>query len=129
LRYLYATREEMFFHGTRQALLNHTERMLQLEREYASRFPERTKADGLRTGKGSRIQAGQPTGRQARARPGPAARAGRPPPPAHLCRDAGRARESPTLPGSHIWPSALGPSSLTSRVPPKIGMGYYNIYR
>jgi Family of unknown function (DUF6158) len=32
LRYLYATREEAFFHGTRQALLNHTERMLQLER-------------------------------------------------------------------------------------------------
>ncbi len=43
LRHLYATREETFFHGTRQALLNHTERMLQLEREYASRFPERTK--------------------------------------------------------------------------------------
>jgi hypothetical protein len=43
LCYLYATREETFFHGTRQALLNHTERMLQLEREYASRFPERTK--------------------------------------------------------------------------------------
>jgi Family of unknown function (DUF6158) len=29
LRYLYATREETFFHGSRQALLNHTERMLQ----------------------------------------------------------------------------------------------------
>ncbi len=63
LRHLYATREETFFHGTRQALLNHTERMLQLEREYASRFPERTKADALRTRKGSRIQAGQPAGR------------------------------------------------------------------
>ncbi len=63
LRYLYATREETFFHGTRQALLNHTERLLQLEREYARRFPERTKADALRTRKGSRIQAGQPTGR------------------------------------------------------------------
>jgi hypothetical protein len=35
LRYLYATREETFFHGTRQALLNHTERLLQLDREYA----------------------------------------------------------------------------------------------
>jgi hypothetical protein len=43
LRYLYATREETFFHGSRQALLNHTERMLQLEREYANRFPERTR--------------------------------------------------------------------------------------
>jgi uncharacterized protein DUF6158 len=63
LRYLYATREETFFHGSRQALLNHTERMLQVEREYARRFPERTKADALRTRKGSRIQAGQPTGR------------------------------------------------------------------
>lgn len=63
LRYLYATREETFFHGTRQALLNHTERMLQLEREYASRFPERTKALALRTRKGSRILAGQPPGR------------------------------------------------------------------
>ena len=63
LRHLYATREETFFHGSRQALLNHTERMLQLEREYANRFPERTKADRLRTRKGSRAEAGQPTGR------------------------------------------------------------------
>ena len=63
LRYLCATREETFFHGSRQALLNHTERMHQLEREYASRFPERTKADALRTRKGSRTEAGQPNGR------------------------------------------------------------------
>jgi hypothetical protein len=63
LRHLYATREETFFRGSRQALLNHTERMLQLEREYANRFPERTKADPLRTRKGSRTEAGQPTGR------------------------------------------------------------------
>jgi hypothetical protein len=63
LRYLYATREETFFNGTRQALLNHTERMLQLEREFARRFPERTRADALRTRKGSRSHAGQPTGR------------------------------------------------------------------
>jgi hypothetical protein len=63
LRYLYATREETFFHGSRQALLNHTERMLELEREYSRRFPERTKANALRTRKGSRSQAGQPTGR------------------------------------------------------------------
>jgi hypothetical protein len=47
LGHLYATREETFFHGSRQALLNHTERMLQLEREYANRFPERTKARHL----------------------------------------------------------------------------------
>jgi Family of unknown function (DUF6158) len=63
LRYLYATREETFLHGSRQALLNHTERMLQLEREYANRFPERTKADTLRTRRGARAQAEQPTDR------------------------------------------------------------------
>jgi hypothetical protein len=63
LRYLYATREETFFHGSRQALLNHTERMLQLEQEYARRFPERTKTDALRTRKGSRARSGQPPGR------------------------------------------------------------------
>ncbi|HYY81575.1 MAG TPA: DUF6158 family protein [Actinomycetes bacterium] len=63
LRYLYATREETFFHGSRQALLNHTERMLQLEREYANRFPQRTRTGRLRTRKGSRTEAGQPTGR------------------------------------------------------------------
>ena len=62
-RYLYATREETFFHGSRQALLNHTERMLQLEREYANRFPERTRADALRTRKGARGQSSQPTSR------------------------------------------------------------------
>ena len=60
LRYLYSTRAETFFHGSRQALLNHTDRMLQLEQAYANRFPERTKADDLRTRKGSRARAGQP---------------------------------------------------------------------
>ena len=59
-----ATREGTFLHGSRQALLNHTERILQLEREDASRFPERTKADALRTREGSRTEAGQPTGRE-----------------------------------------------------------------
>jgi hypothetical protein len=34
-----------------------------LEREYANRFPERTKADELRTRRGSRMRAGQQTGR------------------------------------------------------------------
>ncbi len=68
LRHLYATREETFFRGTRQALLNHTDRMLQLEREYAGRFPERTRADALRARKGSRLRAGQPGGRQAVAK-------------------------------------------------------------
>jgi hypothetical protein len=34
-----------------------------LEREYANRFPERTRADALRTRKGARGQSGQPTSR------------------------------------------------------------------
>jgi Family of unknown function (DUF6158) len=63
LRYLYSTREETFFHGSRQALLNHTERMLELEREYTNRFPKQTEADPLRTRRGSRAQAGQRTDR------------------------------------------------------------------
>jgi Family of unknown function (DUF6158) len=59
LRHLYETRSDTFFHGSRQALLNHTERMLELEREYASRFPERTTPHELRTRKGPRARAGQ----------------------------------------------------------------------
>jgi hypothetical protein len=61
LRYLHQTREETFFNGSRQALLNHTERMLELEREYTSRFPQETEPDPQRTRKGSRDHAGQPT--------------------------------------------------------------------
>ena len=60
LRHLHETRAETFFNGSRQALLNHTERMLELEREYVSRFPERTQPDEMRTRKGSRARAGQP---------------------------------------------------------------------
>jgi hypothetical protein len=60
LRHMYETRADTFFNGSRQALLNHTERMHQLEQEYASRFPERTKPDEMRTRKGSRDRAGQP---------------------------------------------------------------------
>jgi hypothetical protein len=39
LRYLYGTRAETFVHGSRLALLKHTERILQLGQEDASRFP------------------------------------------------------------------------------------------
>ncbi|MBA2529324.1 MAG: hypothetical protein H0V19_05080 [Euzebyales bacterium] len=60
LRHMYETRAETFFHGSRQALLNHTERMLELEREFVARFPERTEPHELRTRKGSRDRAGQP---------------------------------------------------------------------
>lgn len=60
LRHIYETRAETFFHGSRQALSNHTERMFELEREFAARFPDRTTPDPLRTRKGSRARAGQP---------------------------------------------------------------------
>lgn len=60
LRRMYETRADTFFHGSRQALLNHTQRMLDLEREYVTRFPERTEPDDRRTRKGSRARAGQP---------------------------------------------------------------------
>jgi Family of unknown function (DUF6158) len=63
LRYLYSTREETFFHGSRQALLNHTERMLELEREYTIRFPQQTQPDPLRTRRGSRARSERPADR------------------------------------------------------------------
>ena len=59
LRHLYETRADTFFNGTRQALDVHTERTLELEREYERRFPERTKPAELRTRAGSRARAGQ----------------------------------------------------------------------
>jgi hypothetical protein len=68
LCYLYGTRAETFFHRSWQALLVHTERILQLGQEDASRFPigrDRQPA----TRKGSRARAGQPLGRS--PRPGP----------------------------------------------------------
>ena len=49
--------------GWRLALRRHTERILQLGQEYASRFPDRTRTDSLRARKGSRARAGQPLGR------------------------------------------------------------------
>jgi hypothetical protein len=59
LRHLHRTREETFFNGTQQALGRHTTRMLDLEREYQRRFPDRVRPDELRTREGSRAQAGQ----------------------------------------------------------------------
>ena len=63
LRYLYATPEETFFHGSRQALLTTPSACSSWSGSTANRFPERTKTDRLRTRKGSRGEAGQPTGR------------------------------------------------------------------
>jgi hypothetical protein len=63
LRHLHSTREETFFNGSHQALVNHTQRMIELEREYTNRFPKETEPDELRTRRGSRARAGQPTDR------------------------------------------------------------------
>lgn len=59
LRHLYETRADTFFGGTRQALDVHTHRMLELEREYARRFPDLVGPSELRTRAGSRARAGQ----------------------------------------------------------------------
>jgi hypothetical protein len=56
-------RAETFFHGSRQALLKHTERILQLGQEYASRFPIGPGPTACQPVKGSRAGAGQPLGR------------------------------------------------------------------
>ncbi len=63
LRNLHSTREETFFNGSHQALVNHTQRMIELEREYTNRFPKETEPDAMRTRRGSRARAGQPTDR------------------------------------------------------------------
>jgi hypothetical protein len=48
LERLHATRRETFLHGTADALKAHTSRMLELEEEFANRFPERVKTDPAR---------------------------------------------------------------------------------
>jgi len=59
LRHLYETRADTFFGGTQHALDAHTRRMLELEQEYARRFPDRVRPDERRTRAGSRARAGQ----------------------------------------------------------------------
>lgn len=54
LRQLYRTREETFMSGSADALRTHTDRMLELEHEYAGRFPDETQPDSRRTRKGAR---------------------------------------------------------------------------
>ncbi|HEV2890965.1 MAG TPA: DUF6158 family protein [Frankiaceae bacterium] len=54
LEHLHETRHETFMNGSSDALEAHTERMLELEQEYARRFPNRTAPDQLRTREGSR---------------------------------------------------------------------------
>ena len=54
LRSLYRTREDTFLNGTAKALEEHTERMFELEREYARRFPKETRPAARRTRAGAR---------------------------------------------------------------------------
>jgi hypothetical protein len=54
LERLHETRHETFLNGSADALEAHTERMLELEQEYAQRFPQRTLPDARRTRDGSR---------------------------------------------------------------------------
>jgi hypothetical protein len=51
---LYRTREETFLTGSADALRTHTDRMLELEHEFASRFPEKVRPDRRRTRRGAR---------------------------------------------------------------------------
>ena len=55
----HATRHWVFLHGTAEQFRTHTERMLELEQEYARRFPQRTAPDALRTREGSREMDGR----------------------------------------------------------------------
>jgi Family of unknown function (DUF6158) len=61
LHHLYETRADTFFGGSKHALEVHTQRMLELEREFERRFPDRTRPAPLRTRAGSRARAGQDT--------------------------------------------------------------------
>jgi hypothetical protein len=54
LEHLHETRHDTFLNGSGDALEVHTDRMLELEQEYARRFPQRTAPDALRTREGSR---------------------------------------------------------------------------
>ena len=72
LRHLYQTREDTFFNGSADAFKRHTERMLELESEYARRKPEATKPSPDRTRKGARARSGQ--SRTTRATPKPTRR-------------------------------------------------------
>jgi hypothetical protein len=56
---LHETRHETFLNGSADALKAHTERMLELEAEYARRFPDRTQPDPLRVRNTSRQMDGR----------------------------------------------------------------------
>jgi hypothetical protein len=48
LAHLHETRRETFLHGTEESLNVHTSRMLELEKEFRHRFPERVIPDPAR---------------------------------------------------------------------------------
>jgi hypothetical protein len=58
LEHLHQTRHEVFLHGSEQALLHHTERTAELEKEYVRRHPDRAvDPERLREGARSRDSA------------------------------------------------------------------------
>lgn len=58
LAHLHATRHDTVLGGSESALETHTRRMLALEQEFISRFPEDAAPDPLRTRAGSRHEHG-----------------------------------------------------------------------
>ncbi|HVE62229.1 MAG TPA: DUF6158 family protein [Mycobacteriales bacterium] len=59
VEHLHETRHETFLNGSADSFQAHTDRMLELESEYAQRFPDRTAPDPMRTREGSREQDGR----------------------------------------------------------------------
>jgi hypothetical protein len=72
LRQLFETRADAFFHGTKQALERHTERMHELEREFTKR--KGRMPSSARTRAGARARAGQSPARSPRKPARPARR-------------------------------------------------------
>ena len=60
VRHLHHTRHETFLAGSEDAFETHTNRMLELEREYLRRFPDAASPDPRRTRAGRRRMAGAP---------------------------------------------------------------------
>ena len=62
LAHLHETRHDTFLSGSPDALKHHTDRMFELEAEFARRFPDRVTPDPLRMRDTSRQAAGQDAG-------------------------------------------------------------------
>ncbi|MCK9899225.1 hypothetical protein CC117_09065 [Parafrankia colletiae] len=58
VRHLHLTRHDTFLTGSEDAFETHTQRMLELEREYLRRFPDSASPDPRRTRAGRRRAAG-----------------------------------------------------------------------